>query len=149
MLIGVTPFYNRERKLLLLKIRQSRVVFPDKKKYKIDYSDEFVDIVLKLLDKNKQSRLGTATDFQEIIDHPFFADIDKEKLLKREWAPPLKIQMEMNENGFDQKFFNAKNSPQDLTETVLPQAKLDNLKKKAAEFADFEKTAADLSAPIA
>ena len=53
MLIGVTPFYNRERKLLLLKIRQSRVVFPDKKKYKIDYSDEFVDIVLKLLDKNK------------------------------------------------------------------------------------------------
>lgn len=66
-------------------------MFPDKKKYKIDYSDEFVDIVLKLLDKNKQSRLGTATDFQEIIDHPFFADIDKEKLLKREWAPPLKI----------------------------------------------------------
>ena len=63
MLIGVTPFYNRERKLLLLKIRQSRVVFPDKKKYKIDYSDEFVDIVLKLLDKNKTSRLGTATDF--------------------------------------------------------------------------------------
>lgn len=62
MLIGVTPFYNRERKLLLLKIRQSRVVFPDKKKYKIDYSDEFVDIVLKLLDKNKTSRLGTATD---------------------------------------------------------------------------------------
>lgn len=59
MLIGVTPFYNRERKLLLLKIRQSRVVFPDKKKYKIDYSDEFVDIVLKLLDKNKTSRLGT------------------------------------------------------------------------------------------
>mmetsp|Transcript_15557 Transcript_15557/g.10929 ORF Transcript_15557/g.10929 Transcript_15557/m.10929 type:complete len:221 (-) Transcript_15557:446-1108(-) len=30
MLIGVTPFYNKERKLLLLKIRQSRVVFPDK-----------------------------------------------------------------------------------------------------------------------
>jgi len=45
MMIGVTPFYNRERKLLLLKIRQSRVVFPDKTKYKIDYSDEFCDIV--------------------------------------------------------------------------------------------------------
>ena len=56
----------------------------------------------------------------------------------------MKINMDMNENGFDQKFFNAKNSPQDLTETVLPQAKLDNLKKKAAEFADFDKTGADL-----
>jgi protein kinase A len=56
MLIGVTPFYNRERKLLLLKIRQSKVVFPDKKKYKIEYSDEFVDVVLKLLDKDKDKR---------------------------------------------------------------------------------------------
>ena len=103
--------------------------------------------MLKLLDKNKGSRLGTATDYQEIIDHPFFSDIDKEALMERKWEPPMKITMNMNENGFDQKFFNAKNSPQDLTETVLPQAKLDNLKKKAAEFADFDKTAADLSAP--
>ena len=59
MLIGVTPFYNRERKLLLTKIRQSKVVFPDKRKYKIEYSDEFVDIVLKLLNKEKDSRLGS------------------------------------------------------------------------------------------
>lgn len=46
MLIGVTPFYNKERRLLLLKIRTSKVVFPDKRKYKIDYSDEFVDVVM-------------------------------------------------------------------------------------------------------
>ena len=30
ILIGVTPFLNKERRLLLLKIRQSLVVFPDK-----------------------------------------------------------------------------------------------------------------------
>ena len=60
MLIGVTPFYNKERRLLLLKIRQSRVVFPDKRKYRIDYSDEFMDIVLKLLDKNRETRLGSS-----------------------------------------------------------------------------------------
>lgn len=59
MLIGVTPFYNKERRLLLLKIRQSRVVFPDKRKYRIDYSDEFMDIVMKLLDKNRETRLGS------------------------------------------------------------------------------------------
>ena len=69
MLIGVTPFYNKERRLLLLKIRQSRVVFPDKRKYKIDYSDEFMDIVLKLLDKNRETRLGSSpNDFQDIIN---------------------------------------------------------------------------------
>lgn len=62
MLIGVTPFYNKERRLLLLKIRQSRVVFPDKRKYRIDYSDEFMDIVMKLLDKNRETRLGSGAD---------------------------------------------------------------------------------------
>jgi hypothetical protein len=62
MLIGVTPFYNKERKLLLLKIRNSKVVFPDKRKYKIDYSDEFVDLVLKLLNKDKTERLGSKGD---------------------------------------------------------------------------------------
>jgi len=89
MLIGVTPFYNKERRLLLLKIRQSRVVFPDKRKYKIDYSDEFMDIVLKLLDKNRETRLGSSpNDFQDIINHPFYADIDKEALLRGEVKPP-------------------------------------------------------------
>ena len=62
MLIGVTPFYNRERKLLLLKIKQSKVVFPDKTKYKIDYSDDFTDVVLRLLEKDKTKRLGSNGD---------------------------------------------------------------------------------------
>lgn len=53
MKIGVTPFYNRERKLLLAKIKSGKVIFPDKNKYKIEYSNEFVDIVLKLLNKDR------------------------------------------------------------------------------------------------
>jgi hypothetical protein len=48
------------------------VVFPDKKKYKIDYSDEFVDLVLKLLNKEKNQRLGSHGDCDEILAHPFF-----------------------------------------------------------------------------
>ena len=76
MLIGVTPFYNRERKLLLLKIRQSKVVFPDKSKYKIEYSNDFVDLVLKLLNKEKQDRLGSKGDVDEVLAHPFFASLN-------------------------------------------------------------------------
>ena len=45
MLIGVTPFYNKNRNMLLTKIRNSKVVFPDRTKYKIDYSDEIVDLI--------------------------------------------------------------------------------------------------------
>ena len=111
MLIGVTPFYNKERRLLLLKIRQSRVVFPDKRKYRIDYSDEFMDIVLKLLDKNRETRLGSsASDFNEIINHPFFADIDKEALLRRELEPPLRMSSNNNEFGFDSRGFNMRSN---------------------------------------
>lgn len=130
MLIGVTPFYNRERKLLLLKIRQSRVVFPDKRKYKIDYSDEFIDIVQKLLAKDKAQRLGTTGDAEEILAHPFFESLDLEALMEGKVEPPLKLD-NMNDNGddmgfnegnqeIDTKYFNSKQSPQDLAETVVP-----------------------------
>lgn len=48
MLIGVTPFYNRNRNMLLMKIKNSKVIFPDKTKYKIDYSDEIVDLIVSV-----------------------------------------------------------------------------------------------------
>jgi len=92
MLIGVTPFYNKERKLLLLKIRQSKVVFPDKRKYKIDYSDEFVDLVLKLLNKDKAERLGSNGDSEEILAHPFFASLNLQDVLEGSMKPPLKME---------------------------------------------------------
>jgi serine/threonine protein kinase len=39
MLIGCTPFFNPNKSMLLTKIKTAKVVFPDRKKYKIDYSD--------------------------------------------------------------------------------------------------------------
>ncbi len=48
MLIGVTPFYNRNRNMLLMKIKNSKVIFPDKNKYKIEYSDEIVDLIVSV-----------------------------------------------------------------------------------------------------
>jgi len=111
MLIGVTPFYNKERRLLLLKIRQSRVVFPDKTRYRVDYSDEFTDIVLRLLDKNRETRLGSGpTGYLEIVNHPFFASINKDALMRREVEPPLSLGGNNNEFGFDPRGFNVKAS---------------------------------------
>ena len=49
MLIGVTPFYNRNRNMLLMKIKNSKVIFPDKSKYKIDYSDEIESLINAVL----------------------------------------------------------------------------------------------------
>lgn len=58
MLIGVTPFFNKNKQMLFNKIKNSNVVFPDRNKYKIEYSDELMDVVLRLLIKEKNLRLG-------------------------------------------------------------------------------------------
>lgn len=52
MLIGVTPFYNRNRNMLLMKIKNSKVIFPDKSKYKIDYSDEIESVINAVIYKS-------------------------------------------------------------------------------------------------
>ena len=41
LMIGVTPFFNKNKNQLYSKIKRSKVVFPDRKKYKVDYSDEW------------------------------------------------------------------------------------------------------------
>ena len=51
LLVGVSPFYNRNRNVMLSKIKASRVVFPDPKKFKISISEECKDFICKLLDK--------------------------------------------------------------------------------------------------
>jgi serine/threonine protein kinase len=76
MRIGVTPFFNKNKNLLLTKIQRAKVIFPDKEKYNLDYSDEFVDIIEKLLCKNPANRLGAKNDVHEVLAHPWFADLN-------------------------------------------------------------------------
>lgn len=122
MLIGVTPFYNRNRNMLLMKIKNSKVIFPDRTRYRIDYSDEIVDLIVSLLAKDKSKRLGYKEDGAEVLRHPFFADIDIEKLARKEVEPPYKP--EVSTDFLDTKFFNAKADPKDLTETFVPEVKV-------------------------
>lgn len=70
-----------------------------------------MDIVLKLLDKSRETRLGSGeNDFNDIINHPFFADIDKEALLRRQLEPPLRMSGNENEFGFDSRGFNMRSN---------------------------------------
>lgn len=72
--------------MLLMKIKNSKVIFPDKNKYKIEYSDEIVDCInqvilftndfIQLLQKNKVNRLGYAGDGEEVLKHPFFQGLN-------------------------------------------------------------------------
>jgi hypothetical protein len=58
------------------KIRHSKVVFPDRAHYQIDYSDDLVSLVSGLLRKDRTQRLGTKGGAEEIMKHPFFATLD-------------------------------------------------------------------------
>ena len=48
--------------MLFTKIKNSKVIFPDRKKYKIDYSDELASLVEGLLTKDYTQRLGAKND---------------------------------------------------------------------------------------
>ena len=90
MLIGVTPFFNRNKQMLFTKIKNSKVIFPDRKKYRIDYSDELVSLVNGLLTKDKDMRLGCKNDAADILAHPFFAALDMHELEARIVDPPFR-----------------------------------------------------------
>jgi len=103
MLIGVTPFFNKNKNMLLMKIKNSKVVFPDRKKYKIDFSDDVMDLIVKLLDKDKHARLGSKDDFVEVLSHPYFKDIDIEALEAKKVKPPFMPNFGKKDLG---EFFN-------------------------------------------
>ena len=107
--------------MLLTKIKNSKVVFPDRRKYRIDYSDELMDLVLKLLDKDKNTRLGSKNDSEEILAHPFFAPINMDELMANKVEPPFKPKID--EKGGEEdytKFFNAE-SGDAIGDTYIPR----------------------------
>lgn len=117
MLIGVTPFFNRNKQMLFTKIKSSKVIFPDRKKYKIDYSDELMDLVTSLLQKDKSSRLGAINDVEEIKAHPFFAPIDWKALEAQTMKPPFIPKLDEDLT----KFFNSSNDKSSIADTYIPR----------------------------
>ena len=134
MLIGVTPFFSRSRNNLLRNIKSAKVIFPDRKKYKIQYSDEFMDIVMKLLAKDKTERLGFGGGAEEVLDHPWFKDIEMKLLFEKKLKPPFKPKIADNEvlNNF-----KPRGKKDEIKESMIPQNKLSKIKNYEKEFSGF------------
>jgi hypothetical protein len=62
---------------LVNKIKNSKIIFPDRAHYKIEYSDELVDLISLLLKKDRKARLGFQDGVNEVMAHPFFASTIK------------------------------------------------------------------------
>jgi serine/threonine protein kinase len=137
MRIGVTPFFNKNKNLLLTKIQRAKVIFPDKEKYNLNYSDEFVDIVEKLLSKNPVTRLGSQNDVHEILSHPWFADLNIEDLEAQKIEPPLKPDVKQGQVDF--KYFNFKQ--QSVADSFMPPEKVQRIQNNKHKFKDFDEAA--------
>lgn len=77
-----------------------------------------MDLITKLLEKDKKQRLGFKSDLDEVICHPWFKEIDMEKLVKKELEPPFRPELK---NSFDLSNFDQKYVKLDVTESVLPE----------------------------
>jgi len=79
MLTGLPPFYDEDVQKMYNKKMTAQLVIPD-------YVDSKAkDIMRKFLDRNPLTRLQEPV---EIKSHPYFKEIDWEKLYKRDIAPP-------------------------------------------------------------
>ena len=57
---------------MLNKIKNGKLLFPDRKKYNFKYSEEIEDLIKKLLTVDQNTRLGGKEDQIEILAHPAF-----------------------------------------------------------------------------
>lgn len=66
---GLPPFYNENRKEMFRMIKET----PLKNDRKIQ--GDLKNLLLGLLEKDPNKRLGTVQGAKEIIDHPWFKDL--------------------------------------------------------------------------
>jgi serum/glucocorticoid-regulated kinase 2 len=67
----------------------------------VNISPQLKSLLLSLLDKNPNARLGAEAGIREILSHDWFGNISMKKLINKELEPPLKPDL-LNFN-FDEK----------------------------------------------
>ena len=80
LLYGTTPFNDENTYTLYEKILNKKIEFPDD----IPISDAAKDLILRLLNRNQDKRLGAEKGIKDILKHQFFADINIRKMINQE-----------------------------------------------------------------
>lgn len=87
-----------------------------------------------MLTKDRRERLGQNDDMDEILLHPFFADVDVSGLLSKKVEPPFIPQIK---NKNDLRNFDPEVTQQVLAESILPPEAKQMIAQKSGAFADF------------
>eukprot|EP00096_Caligus_rogercresseyi_P002679 TRINITY_DN14911_c0_g1_i1.p1 TRINITY_DN14911_c0_g1~~TRINITY_DN14911_c0_g1_i1.p1 ORF type:complete len:393 (+),score=117.57 TRINITY_DN14911_c0_g1_i1:425-1603(+) len=144
ILNGFTPFQSHNRQKLFEKIKKSTVKFP------AYMTPDAKDFIRKLLRKCQVKRLGS-NGGSEVRNHPFFRDIDWDKVYNRLYKPPYEPSAVSDEDvsEFDTRFTSR--SPRESIDSSLE----DSFDEEDALFKDFgyvepegsDKTIEEISAP--
>lgn len=100
MLIGITPFYTQQRSQLYDRIKEASPRFP------AFISQSARNLVEVLLQKKPEERMGTQNGATEIKEHPWFADMDWNKMEQQLIEPVYlpSINEDMGLDNFDSDF---------------------------------------------
>jgi serine/threonine protein kinase len=98
LVTGRPPFQSDNQNRLYRMISQEPVKFPR------FVTDDAQDLIGRLLDRDPEARLGAGElDAQEILSHPWFAELDLDKVARREveppWVPPTGVDDDASSPG--------------------------------------------------
>ncbi|EFJ12366.1 hypothetical protein SELMODRAFT_124220, partial [Selaginella moellendorffii] len=84
MLCGLPPFYHKNVNIMYDRILNAKLTFP------AFLTPVARDLLSKLLVRNPETRLGAGQrDYEEIIEHQFFASVNWTSMLQKKIRPPF------------------------------------------------------------
>ena len=141
MLVGIPPFFHRNKHRMYFLIKESPVNFPDPHKHGITISPQAKDLIKRLLEKNKKNRFGGKGDVKEILSHPFFEGLDTSQLIQKKLDPPYKPNIVMgqsSEGNFDLTFFDQRlTSKEEFAESMVDEKHIKMIEKNKNMFEHF------------
>jgi hypothetical protein len=87
-----------------------------------------------MLNKDRKERLGQTNDVDEILTHPWFAEINIQDLLEKKISAPFVPEVKGKR---DLQNFDPGVTAEELTESIMPQESKDLIKNKEDAFAGF------------
>lgn len=134
MIIGIPPFYNQNKHQMYFLIQNAPIRWPSLEKHGIGVSPEARDLIDKMLQKDRKNRLGLHNDIEDIVGHPWFKDLDINKLLDKKIQAPYipKITADSDLQNFD-----AEVRKQAIDESIVPEGKKVLITNKDELFSGF------------
>jgi len=138
MLVGFPPFYtgNSNNQKMYDLIKSKPVFFPDAKKHGISMSDQCKDFISKCLAKNPAERIGSQNDIKEILAHPWFSDIDYNKLVNKQI--PTEFKPKLTGNVLDVSNFDKMFTSDEAKDSVIPISTQKKIQKQNDKFKGFD-----------